>query len=226
MSEEGNWIVRSEPLTEQVYKYLKDSILSGRLEPGEKLVETKLAAALQISRSPVREAIRMLLAEQLLVMDNGTVSVFVPTVEDCRQVYELRIAIESKACELAVPNLTSDYQRRFEKNLQDTEKAVAAGNTDQLIELNSIFHNLILEVARNERFIKVMSEVSTLIRYYWRWVLQVSAQPTNIVAEHKGIYEALLTENIPLAMSRMTAHISRDIEILNSAQIRLIQSGS
>lgn len=224
MPEEANWIVRSEPLTEQVYKYLKTSILSGQLLPGEKLVETKLANSLQISRSPVREAIRMLLAEQLLVMENGTVSVFVPTLEDCRQVYELRIAIESRACELAVPNFTAAHRRVFEENLTATEAAVHEGNAERLIELNSAFHNMVLELAGNGRFIKIMSEVSTLIHYYWRWVLETNSQQTNIVAEHQGIYQALLKGDVPLLVHRMTAHIQKDLEVLEMAETRNAQS--
>lgn len=218
MSEDWSFIVRSEPLTEQVYRYLKSSILERRLLPGEKLVETKLATSLQISRSPVREAIRMLIAEHLLISENGSVFVFVPSLEDCRQIYELRVALESKACELAISNFTDVYYSKFEKNLKDTEVAVREGDTDRLIDLNSTFHNLILELAKNERFSKVLADVSALIHYYWRWILEVNSSQTNIVAEHREIYEALLAGDASAMARSMSHHIMMDLSVLENAQ--------
>lgn len=225
MSDEGDWIVRSEPLTEQVYRYLKMSILAGRWVPGEKIVETKLAASLQISRSPVREAIRMLTVEQLLVVGNGAVSVFTPTLDDFRQVYELRVAIESKACESAAMHFDVAHQAAFEKNLADTGIAVQHGNADRLIELNSEFHVLILQIAGNLRFQKIMSDVSTLIHFYWRWVLAVNSLQTNILAEHEAVYRALIDRDGSLAARQMTDHIRKDLQVIESAYLTREQEG-
>ncbi|OFW77711.1 MAG: hypothetical protein A2201_11650 [Alicyclobacillus sp. RIFOXYA1_FULL_53_8] len=202
-----------------MYRYLKTSILSGRLVPGEKLVETKLAASLQISRSPVREAMRMLTVEQLLVVENGTVSVFTPTLDDFRQVYELRVAIESKACETAAMHFDVAHQAAFDKNLAETAIAVRQGNADRLIELNSEFHALILQISGNLRFQKIMFDVSTLIHFYWRWVLAVNSLQTNILAEHEAVYEALVSGDGSLAARQMTQHIQKDLRVIESAYL-------
>ncbi len=87
-------IQRAQPLVVQVYEHLRSAILTGELEPGEKINETQLAAQLKVSRSPVREAIRLLTTEQLLVEKDGMIQVFKPSLDDFLELYEVRLTIE------------------------------------------------------------------------------------------------------------------------------------
>ena len=225
MFEERDWIVRSTPLAEQVYEYLRTAILTGKMEPGERIVETKLARQLQTSRSPVREAIRMLVAEQLLRVSTHSILVFRPTLEDFKQTYELRVAIETMACDLAARKMTDSVAALLEHNLAETERALRSGDKDGLIGLNSEFHTTILKASNNHRFQKIMSDVSALIHYYWHLVVKLSTQQLNILAEHTGVYEALREGNGTLAAQRMSQHIMKDLAVMEAAYARTENKG-
>ncbi|PSB60904.1 GntR family transcriptional regulator, partial [filamentous cyanobacterium CCP1] len=101
-------VQRSKSLYEQTYEALRASILSGELLPGERLVETQLADQLQVSRTPIREAIRQLQRDSLVTTDaGGGLRVTIISVVDAVQLYDCRIALErlsvQEACHHATP---------------------------------------------------------------------------------------------------------------------------
>lgn len=214
-------IQRSEPLVNQVYQHLREQILSGALPGGEKIVETHLASELQISRSPVREAIRLLTMEQLLRQQDGAVRVFEPTLEDCLELYDLRLALEPAAVRMAAAHVSQGSETKrlaiLAQNIADTEVALHAGDTSQIPELNTVFHGTIWEIAGNTRFIRILDNISTVIRYYGRLVLRMNNQQTNILAEHSSIYQALKEGDGEAAAEYMHIHISKDLEVVEKS---------
>ncbi len=99
-------IARAEPLTDQVYGYLRQQILTGHIEPGSRIVESKIARELQVSRSPVREAIRLLHRDGLLVLCDGGITLFQPSLKDFKDLYELRFAVEPVAARLTAQHIS------------------------------------------------------------------------------------------------------------------------
>ncbi len=208
-------ILRAEPLAEQVYRQLKERILNGSFQSGERIVESRLAMELQVSRSPVREAIRMLVAEQLLHVKKGYIHVFEPSIEDFKQIYELRMAIETAAAELAAPYFDEKSRIWMETNLTATRQAVDNRNIHELVDLNTAFHSFILELCGNHRFKKIMNEVSEWIRYYWPIVLRMNSLQTDIYEEHYVIYQAFDHNDGRLAAEKMKEHIGHDLKVIN-----------
>jgi len=213
-------ISRAEPLVEQVYKYLKGEILASRLEPGEKIVETRLAEQLHTSRSPVREAIQLLLAEQLLIVDSGSVCVFYPSYQDFRDLYELRLAVEPQAARLATERLKKADLSYLKDNLSATERCVVEDRIDDLLELNALFHRRIWAAAGNTRFTKVLEGVAELTRYYWNLVLTITRHQTNIVDEHHAIVAAFVAGNAEEAQFAMYKHIGSDLRVMEKTENR------
>lgn len=208
-------IQRAVPLVLQVYEYLKEAILSGKFEPNERIVETKLAADLKVSRSPVREAIRLLIGNQLLFEDDTCIRVFQPTVQDFFDIYDLRLAIEPIAAKSASKKIDTNSLKCLSDNLEETKKARDAGNMDALVTLNDQFHRLIWQVAGNRRFVRTLEEVSELVQYYWHLVLDASGQRTDIVADHTEIFEALQRGNEHEAYDAMHRHIMKDLAVIS-----------
>jgi DNA-binding GntR family transcriptional regulator len=202
---------------QQVYRVLKQAILNGQLKPGEKLVESRLAAALQTSRSPVREALRLLCAEQLTCETGDGIRVLQPSWEDFRQLYELRAAIESMGAKLAADRWEPAHISELERIQAETVECVKHREMDRLLELNSRFHACIMAASGNRRFERIFEEVSTLIHFYCRIVLQINRQQTNIVPEHGRILEALKKRDATAAYSAMHDHILRDLAVIESA---------
>jgi GntR family transcriptional regulator, trigonelline degradation regulator len=157
------------PLGEAVYKSLKAAILDGRLRPGQLLIENKIAEKLNVSRTPVREALRMLDADNLVVFLPGRkVIVSIPTVQDIKEVYDIRLIFETEA----LRRITANHQhliQEMEKYVQLAEKYRKQGDLRKMGEMNTRFHLAILSALENQRvqqFIDSLYETISRFRFY------------------------------------------------------------
>ncbi len=138
------------PLHGRVVAELRQAILSGRLRPGERLVEERLAEDLGVSRNPVREAIRVLASEGLVeVAARRGASVLKLTEQEARETIEVRALLEGHNARLAARHRDRDIIRRIEKVLSKGTRAVAAGRFDQLLALNQDFHRELYAAGHN-----------------------------------------------------------------------------
>lgn len=217
----GGTISRSQPLVEQVYQHLRDEILQGLRKPGERLVETKLAVELQTSRSPVREAIRLLRSEQLAVDRDGIVSVFNPSYGDFTEIYELRIILETAAVRNAAKRINAQQLKVLSRNLDRTSMYLECRNMDKIVELNNEFHRCIWNASGNYQFYRTLDNISVLIHYYCSLVLKMIREQTNILHEHRIIYEALLAYDAVTAEDAMKSHIAKDMQVISLAYQQL-----
>ncbi|MCY0893642.1 MAG: GntR family transcriptional regulator [Acidibacillus sp.] len=209
-------ITRSEPLTKQVYRAIKNAILSGELLPGERVVESRWSSQLKVSRSPVREAIRMLTAEYFLTDHEGVIEVYQPTLPDLEKLYEVRLAIEPMAAKLVVQKIPSPHVlTQLEINLTSTIHVLQNDPTiSEVVTLNTEFHRLIMEASDNHYLTEIYHNYSLLIEMYGHWILQSHLSTTKIVEEHTAIFEALAHANPEVAFQTMYAHISKDISAM------------
>jgi DNA-binding GntR family transcriptional regulator len=207
-------IQRVKPLTDQVYDHLRSQILAGEMSAGARIVESQIAQQLNVSRSPVREAIQMLKKEGLLVQDTGKITVFQPSIADFKELYELRIAVEPVAVELATKRIQIHQLEQMADLLQNAEKSLKDGEIDDLIELNSQFHDCIIRFSGNRRFQKIMNEVSTLVRYYRTFVFKVYKRNIQSIGEHWAIYNAMFDKDALLARQLMKSHIENDLDFI------------
>ena len=129
------------PLRDQVVTELRQAILSGRLKPGERLVEGRLADELGVSRNPVREAIRALASEGLIeVTARRGAAVATMTEQEARETIELRALLEGQNARLAARRHDQQIIKRIEAVLNKGSAAVAAKRFEQLFDLNLLFH--------------------------------------------------------------------------------------
>lgn len=177
-------------------------------------MERKLAEQLQVSRSPVREAIRLLITEHLLVERDG-VAVFQPTLEDFNEIYELRLAIEPMAARNAAKSITPATIQVLQMNWEDTKRRLEVGDTSRIVDLNQEFHRTIWSCSKNSRFCRIMDTVSAVTQYYWIRVLNIVQTQTNIVQEHADILSAIVQGDESRAYDAMFHHISRDMTVIN-----------
>jgi len=209
-------IQRGELLVNQVYKYVRDSILTGKYTAGEKIIETRLAAELQVSRSPVREAIRLLTTEQLLHEQDGSIVVFQPSIEDFYELYELRLALEPVLVRKAADRVTVKQLAVLEHNLSEMEICIEARSMEQMLYLNTAFHQSIWEISESSRFMPILQNASALIHYYCLLVLNINNRQTNILSEHTAVYQALKEGCPAKAEQAMYSHIMKDLEVVKT----------
>lgn len=208
------------PITyyEQIYDSIKGMILKGIYKPGDRIYEARIAREFNISRSPVREAVRALEIEGLLVVDEKSkISVYKPTMKDVEDIYQCRVALESLAAELATRLATEEELATIEKTLFEVKNYLDKNKVrddEVLINLNGHFHELIMHFSKNNRLEKQLLHLRSLIQYYRIFNFRnIGEEDRGLVMleEHQVIFEEMKNRNEKKASALMAEHITNDL---------------
>lgn len=204
---------RPQTVAEGVYQHLRRELLTGRLEPGQWLREQELAEALQVSRTPVREAIRQLAQEGLLQIEaNRGVRVRGLSLEEAIATYEVRDRLESMAAGLAARNADDDARAELQRQLSAME-AVDPEDQAEHIRTDDEFHALVARLAGNpvlEELVEKLSERVMRVKILTRDV-NVSAEAR---AQHARIVEAIGRGDEDAAARAMSEHVRTNLKIV------------
>lgn len=196
-----------KPLREIVFESMREAIMSGILEPGERLMEIQLAEEMGVSRTPVREAIRKLELENFVVMipRKGAYVAGVSS-KDVADVFEIRSALEGLAAGLAAERITEEELEQMEQAL--FYRAVEGDlDLEQVVKLDTDFHALVYKASRNERLIQILANLREQIQRFRTTSLAVPGRNKLAIEEHRMIVEALRSRNSEEAQSLAMAHI-------------------
>jgi len=202
---------RGKSLHTQIYEALRTSILSGQLLPGERLVETQLAERLNVSRTPLREAIRQIQQEGLITDDQGGLRVITISVEDAEQLYDCRLALETLSVAGACQHATAEQLQEIHALVLEAEQQEQPNkglSSLQRLDLDCQFHRRIAEVSGNRWLAQLLVQVfdkMTLLRVQTTqhnpWVLDIRD-------EHRQIYEAIAQRNSTAATTAIHIHLT------------------
>jgi len=158
-------------LGQHVYLRLRQAILRGELAPGSRLVESRLAGALGISRTPVREGIHKLEREHLVKQGpSGGFFVAGLTREDIRETFGIRAVLESYAVSLAALQHRENELSALDRKIRDYQACIDRGDMGSLLRINTEFHDLLYGLSRSPRLIKMINDLRDQI-YRFRQVL-------------------------------------------------------
>lgn len=193
------------PQGQVAYRRLLEDIRSGTLAPGARLRETDLAERLGISRTPVREAIRQLEADGL-VIHLARQGATIRTLDHAEvvELYEMRAVLEGTAARLAA-RAASDMELAELSALNSELAAAPAG--PQARELNRQFHRTLLDAARNRFLLKSMSALQKTLLILGPSTLVESGRVTSAVAEHAAVLTALEARDGIAAEAAMRGHV-------------------
>ena len=187
------------PLRDVVFNTLRKAILKGELKPGERLMEIALAERLGVSRTPVREAMRKLELEGLVVMiPRRGAQVANITEKDLNDVLEVRIALENLSIENACARMTEEQLAELWKAAKDFEATMAEGNLVKLAEADVAFHEVIYKSSDNRRLNQVLNNLREQIYRYRVEYLKDEETRNLLVKEHEEIYEAIRNRDVKL----------------------------
>ncbi|MCC5912038.1 MAG: GntR family transcriptional regulator [Clostridiaceae bacterium] len=185
-----------KPLREIVFEYLREAILEGKLEPGRRLMEIQLAEELGVSRTPVREAIRKLELEGLVIMvaRKGAYVADV-SVKDIIEVLEIRGAIEGLAASLAAERMTDEEVKELQTLAAEFKDSHVANNIERMIEKDIAFHEKIFVAARNEKLYQISQGLREQVyRFRVRYISEYN-KSQELVEEHEKIVKAISQRN-------------------------------
>lgn len=200
--------ITSRTLVDTVAEQLRDSILSGRFAPGERLVEAELARELAISRGPVREALA-LLEKDGIVVNVPRRGKFLPAFDGATiaEIYSLRKVIEPYAIELLIGSLDEAKVAALTQSLDSIRASAQSGDVLGLAQRDIDFHNRLYELAEHQLLYKVWTEaISGKLRMLLNVTVRTHPLPTT-VDNHRVIVDAIKAKDVHGARRLIVDHI-------------------
>ena len=194
-------------LTDDVRDHVRDGIAEGRYLPGERLVEGSIAEELAISRTPIREAMRILEAEGLIVMEPWKgITVATLSHKQVSNFYAYRELIEGIAAEMAAEVVTDEDLERLDESLIQLEQGVDQSGSE-LNNINEQFHQMIFDIVGN-RFLKQAEEViNTAKILIWKPIFRNQDRWELAQKEHRKIFNALRIRDPNKAKAAAQEHV-------------------
>ncbi len=194
---------------DRAFDAIRDMIIAGRLPPGEVVSEGALAAALGVSRTPVREAVRRLVGLGLVQATPRGLRVFRPTAEDVAEVYFLRAAIEGAVVRAAAVRVTPGMLGGLRHLHRDSVVAADRGDIAALVALNGDFHRGLAEAAGGTRALAALGDLEPLVAAYRRLSLLRPEHQRDSIADHDRIIGLLARRDGAAAEVALRDHVAR-----------------
>lgn len=209
------------PLRDVVFNTLRKAILTGQLKPGERLMEVHLANRLGVSRTPIREAIRKLELEGLVIMiPRRGAEVARITEKSLKDVLEVRRALDALSVELACERITKEDMERLWEACQEFERAAKGKDASIIAKADVALHDIIVEATGNLRLAQLVNNLSEQM-YRYRFVyIKEESKHDMLVAEHREIYESIASRDRERAARAAKLHIDNQEKSI-IRQIRL-----
>jgi DNA-binding GntR family transcriptional regulator len=196
-------------LTEKVYQDLRHGIITGTIPGGTRLVETTMAAQMQVSRTPVREALHKLALEGLLYsIPRAGYIVEEMSDHDIQDLFATRTAIEQIVVKWAIEKITPEELQRLEMNLQKTDEVLKSGATKKMMDLDNEFHQIIYKAARSKTLYKISQTLSDHTFKFRQACIHVPDIAKRAKEGHLEIYKALRSRDPQKAEKAVEAHLN------------------
>ena len=196
------------PLRDVVFKTLRQGILTGELKPGERLMEIHLAKRLGVSRTPIREAIRMLELEGLVIMvPRKGAQVAQITQKSLKDVLEVRRTLDGLAAELACERMTDGDLEKLKQACLAFEQATKSNDFTQIARTDVELHDCIVQATGNNRLVQIVNNLSEqMYRYRFEYIKDVNSH-TGLIEEHRVLFEAIASKDKEKAVEVAKLHI-------------------
>lgn len=196
------------PLRDVVFNTLREAILKGELQPGERLMELQLASKLGVSRTPIREAIRMLEQEGLAVtMPRKGAEVARMTLKDMEDVLEVREALDELAARIACAKINDEQLENLKSIRDEFKKSLDSGDVKKIAEEDVRFHDAIYEATDNAKLIALTNNIrEQMYRYRVEYLKDQNNYPI-LIAEHDAIVNALEQRDKEMVTAEMHTHV-------------------
>ncbi len=206
------------PLRDVVFKTLRQAILKGELEPGERLMEIQLAERLGVSRTPIREAIRKLELEGLVLMiPRRGAEVAKISEKNLRDVLEVRRSLEELAIDLACQRIQEEELETLREAQKEFAAAIAAGDAMEIAQTDEKFHEIIYSGTGNQKLMQILSNLrEQMYRYRLEYIKDANKRQILLV-EHEQILKALSLRHVQEAKLAVREHIdNQEITVLKN----------
>ena len=220
--------ISKKRLSQSALEAIKSFINDRRLAPGDKLpTERELGEALNISRAPVREALRILEITGLIVVKPGSGIYFkgwtdelaLPYTdwlplndETLRENYEVRQLIEPRSAFLAAERVTPEILEKLTGLMDEFQKRVSENDLPGMIMADTEFHRLIAQATNNKTLFSLMNTITRFLTEAWKASLRIPQRPQKSILEHQAIFKALSNHDAEAASKEMAMHLANAVK--------------
>lgn len=213
---------RASPLFDQIYEFLWSRIISGDIVPGTRLSDLDWSARLDVSRTPVREAMRKLQQDGVLVpLSRGGYELRHIGTEDLLSLYSCRGALEALAARQAALNASEEEIAALEEIIETSKKALAAHDFAGMFDLNTQFHDKIVAASRNIYLERILKDLRRMILFARSSLMSATntahqSQPymehlQRVLTDHMEVLDRISARDLDGAYKRMEEHIDATI---------------
>lgn len=201
------------PLRDVVFNTLRQAILRGELKPGERLMEIQLANKLGVSRTPIREAIRKLELEGLVLMiPRKGAEVAEITEKSLRDVLEVRRALEELAVQLVCEKITEEEIEELKAAAREFENVLKDGDITKIAEADVRFHDVIYMATDNQKLIQLLNNLrEQMYRFRVEYLKREEVRP-QLLTEHEEIIATIERREKDTATKVVCEHIDNQVE--------------
>lgn len=198
-----------KPLRDVVFETLREAILEGKLTPGERVMEVQLAEQLGVSRTPVREAIRKLELEGLLVMvPRKGAYVADVSLKDVIDVLEIRASLEGLAASLGAERRDESDIELLESEMEELIRCVEEKDTEGMIRSDAAFHDILLKTSKNDKLSSIVEGLRDQVhRFRVIYFTEYKENANTLIEEHRQILSWLKNQEIEKAQDSAKDHI-------------------
>ena len=203
------------PLRDVVFNTLRQAILRGELKPGERLMEIQLANKLGVSRTPIREAIRKLELEGLVLMiPRKGAEVAEITEKNMLDVLEVRRALEELAVKLACERITEEEIQELKDAADAFQKILSAKDITKIAEADEAFHDVIFKSTGNDRLIQLLNSLrEQMYRSRLEYLKREEYHP-QLLEEHQQIIDRITRKDQSEAAELIDRHIGNQVDVM------------
>lgn len=210
-------IEKNKSMREKVYDTLKQLIIDGAIAPGERIIETEYSQKFQISRTPIREAIRMLELEGL-VESQSTGGVIVKKISknEIYEVYKIRIALEALVLEEIIQKATVSDIKKIEKVLKNTEKAFKKEDIELIYSLFSTFNSTLYDIAKFPKVAEMITNINFYLKRFRKLSIENPIRKNDAFNDHLKILEAIKNKDLKSALEVNKSHLEKSMNFIFS----------
>lgn len=210
-------IEKNKSMREKVYDTLKQMIIDGVIKPGERIIETEYSNKFQISRTPIREAIRMLELEGLVESQTtGGVIVKTLTREEISEIYKIRIALESLIIEEIIKKINNQDIKKLEKVLKNTKKAFEVKDIEKVFSLFTEFNQILYDIAFLPKVTGMINNINLYLKRFRKLSIDNPSRKEEAFEDHVQILEAIKNKELSTAISINRMHLEKSMNFILS----------
>ena len=197
------------PIRKQVYRHLRDQILTYAIMPTSRLVEAKIAKELGISRTPIREALH-LLEKDGFVESIPRVGYIVKKLDrdELDEIFEIRLVIEKLVCTRAIEKADNTVIRQLERNIAEAEVALENNTPHLFLKYDEEFHEMLVKSAGSKLLFNLCQQLRRLMLRYRAASIRESPSIKNALEGHMRIVKCLKNKDAEGLQSELMAHLN------------------